>query len=436
MTTKTSPAAPTIAAAAVADSKRVLEDLFSGLGERFFDVRFWDGSLWRGDSPAPRFTLVLRHPGAVRRMFWPPGDLAFNSAYVYDDFDIEGDILALPHLCRLERLVAGRSLAQKLRLAWRLWRLPRVERPRVGREQARLTGRVHSQERDREAISYHYDQPDVFFEKMLGPAMLYTSGVFDSPDESLEVAQQRKLDLICRKLRLRSGDRLLDIGCGWGMLGLFAARNYGARVVGVTLGRSQAEWARARLRAAGLEDRCRVEVADYRDLPEDEPFDRIACAEVGEHFGAEQFPTYWSKCRRLLRPGGTVLHQQITLAGHTGMGVKDRAFMHRFIFPDGELLPVNFLLRHAEQAGLEVRDVECFREHYPLTLRHWLANLESNQQELVAVTDESTYRVFRLYLAGAAWGFEMNVYNLYQLLLVKPDGTHSGLPLARSDWYR
>jgi cyclopropane-fatty-acyl-phospholipid synthase len=271
---------------------------------------------------------------------------------------------------------------------------------------------------------------------VLGPSKLYTCAMFDSPQESLETAQQRKLDVICRKLRLKPGDRLLDIGCGWGGLGMFAAENYGVQVVGVNLGRPQTEWARARIRAAGLEDRCRVEVADYRDLDEREAFDRITCVEVGEHFGAGQFPTYWEKCRRLLRPGGTVLHQQIMLAGHTDMPAMALPFMLRYIFPDGELLPLNFVLRHAEEKGLEVRDVESIREHYPLTLKHWLANLESHEQELTAATDQATYRAFRLYLGGAVFGLETNCYSVYQMLLVKPDGGRSGLPLSRNDWYR
>jgi cyclopropane-fatty-acyl-phospholipid synthase len=429
--------APGTLDATVAASRRILEEVLSGLRPRFFDVRFWDGSVWPGDSAAPRFTLVLRHPGSVRRMFWPPEPLSFGSAYVYDDFDVEGDMLAFPHLCDyLVRQVPMRPLAWRLMMGWRLWRLPRVDRPRAGRQPARLSGRPHSRQRDRAAIGYHYDLPDVFFEKVLEPFMQYTTAVFDSPEESLESAQLRKLDLVCRKLRLRPGQRLLDIGCGWGGLAMFAAKNYGARVVGVTLSRAQAEWARARIHAAGLQDRCRIDLVDYRDLDESEPFDRIATVEVAEHFGAGQFPTYLDRCWRLLRPGGAVLHQQITLTGQEGMPRMAGAFMHAFVFPDSELLPVSFTLRHAEQRGFEVRDVESFREHYPLTLKHWLANLESHEQELIAATDEATYRVFRLYLAGAAFDFEKGIYNLHQVLLVKPDGNRSGLPLSRADWYR
>jgi cyclopropane-fatty-acyl-phospholipid synthase len=428
--------APGTADDPIAPFRLVLGEVLSGLRPRFFDVRFWDGSVWPGDSAAPRFTLVLRHPGAVRRMFWPPRPLSFASAYVYDDFDVEGDMLPFPHLCDyLVRQVPTMPLAQRLRLAWRIWNLPRVARPRTGRQPAQLAGRPHSRDRDRDAIRYHYDLPEVFFERVLDAYMQYTTAVFDSPAEGLEVAQQRKLDLVCRKLRLRANDRLLDIGCGWGGLARFAAKNYAARVVGVTLSRAQAEWARRSIRAAGLEDRCRIELADYRDLDEGEPFDHIATVEVSEHFSGQQFPTYFDKCWRLLRPGGTVLHQQITLTGQQGMPRMAGAFMRAYVFPDAELLPVSFTLGHAERRGFEVRDVEGFREHYPLTLKHWLANLEAHEQELVAATDEATYRVFRLYFAGAAFDFEKGIYNLHQILLVKPDGGRSGLPLSRIDWY-
>lgn len=420
----------------VAHSRQTLEKIFVGLKPRAFDVRFWDGSVLVGDAPA-KFTLALKHPGAVRNMFWPPKPLTFGEAYVYDDFDVEGDMLAFQDLCNyfIEDL-PKLPLMHRLGIAWTLWRMPKIERPRTGRAPAQLPGKAHSKERDKAAIKYHYDQPPVFFEKLLGPAMLYTSGVWESPDETLEVAQKRKLDTICRKLRLKAGDRLLDIGCGWNMLGIHAAKNYGAKTLGVTISQAGADWARARIRAEGLEDRCKVELMDYRDLPENEPFDKITCVEVGEHFGASQFPTYWKKCYSLLKPGGMVLHQQIETAGHTGMPEMAVAFSHRFIFPDGELVPLNFLLKHAEEALLEVRDVEGLREHYPLTLKHWLANLEANEAELVALTDEATYRSFRLYLGGASWGFLNNVYNLYQMLVVKPDHHRSGIPLSRSDWYR
>lgn len=420
---------------ALAASQLVLEDLFAPVHPRQFDVRFWDGSVWRGETETPIFTLVLKHPGAVRRMFWPPRPHAFAEAYVYGDLDIEGDIAALSEACPRAIITSGWSLRKKLRLAWRLWRLPHTDRPGQGKQPAQLNGQMHSRQRDLDAIRYHYDLPDTFFESILDPLMQYTTAVFESPDDSLAAAQERKLDLICRKLRLKAGDRVLDIGCGWGGLATFAAKNYGARVVGATISKAQATWARDRVRRAGLEDRCRIELTDYRDLPETEPFDHVTTIEVSEHFGAGQMPTYFGKVWRLLRPGGRVLHQQITLTGHQPMPDDIHAFMQRFVFPDAEIMPVSVPLRAAEQSGFEVRDVESFREHYPLTLKRWLANAEAKEHELIAATDEPTYRIFRMYLAGAVHGFEKNIINLHQILLVKPTEGRSGLPLARTDWY-
>jgi cyclopropane-fatty-acyl-phospholipid synthase len=420
---------------AVEPSRRVLEDLLSGMPSRPFDVRFWDGSVWPGTAPA-EFTLVLHHPGSVRAMFWPPNPLTFGEAYVYDDFDIEGDMYAFQHLCTyLMTHPATLPLGRRLALAWRLWWLPKQQRPRVGREAASLPGTIHSKERDRAAISYHYDLPPLLFEKILGPSMTYSCAVFASADEDLTPAQFRKIDLVCRKLRMRPGCWLLDIGLGWGTLATHVARNYGAHVLAVTISKEQAEWAGAHVRAEGLQGRVRVELADYRDIPDAEKFDHITNIEVSEHFGARQMPTYFRKCERLLRPGGTILHQQITLSGKLGMTPLARDFMGRFIFPDGELVPLHATLRAAEQSGLEVRDVESFREHYPLTLRHWLAALEANEREITEAVGPATYRVFRMYLSGAAFGFERGDYNLHQILLVKPDGGRSGMPLSRSDWY-
>ena len=206
-------------------------------------------------------------------------------------------------------------------------------------------------------------------------------------------------------------------------------------VVGVTLSRFQVEWAQAKILATGLQDRIKIELTDYRDLKEAESFDKIATIEVAEHFGAEQFPTYMRQCERLLRPGGALLMQQITLTGKNKMPPADREFCQHFVFPDGELVPVSFTLGHAESAGLEVRDVECFREHYIHTLGRWLANLEGRREGCVADTDEATYRIFRLYLSGALSGFERNLFNLHQMLFVKPNQQQSGMPLSRGDWY-
>jgi len=414
-------------------SRRFLEALLADYGPRNFQVRFWDGSTWEAETQTPDFTLVLNHAGALRKMFFPPNGLTLGKAYIYDDCDIEGDMLAYVRF--LSRLAATkRTAGQRLRLAWRLWNLPKIDRPRLGRQPVQLRGRAHSPERDRQAISYHYDLCNEFYARILDKHMQYTCGVYANENEDQDTAQTRKLDYHCKKLRLKPGERLLDIGCGWGGMVVFAAKNYGAHTTGVTLSKRQAEWAEQRIREAGLENQARIVYDDYRNLDERQSFDKIVTVCVLEHFGRQNFGTYFQKMARLLKPGGTLLIQQITLSGQQGLTM-GRQFSQAYIFPDGELAPVSYTLSEGEKAGLEVRDVECLREHYPLSLRAWLDNVENRHDELVALTDEAAWRSYRFYFAGAMHGFQTNVYNLHHMLFVKPDNGRSGMPMSRADWY-
>jgi cyclopropane-fatty-acyl-phospholipid synthase len=421
----------------IAKQRELASFMLGGYDQCSYAVRFWDGSEWRSDADVePSFTFVLKHRGALRRMFWPPNPLAFMVANIYDDFDIEGDMLSFCFYGRyMEKLPDRLSLFGKLKLAFRLFMLPKVEQRRTGRQAAELSGEMHSRERDKQAIRYHYDTSNEFFEKFLGPTMVYTSGNWEDENDTLETAQYRKLDMMYTKLRLKPGERLLDIGCGWGTPVMHAAREYGVDALGVTLSTKQADLANERIRNAGLSERCRVEVCDYRDLDRPGSFDKIVMMEVGEHFGPHEFAGYFKKCYDLLKPGGQLLLQQITLFEYRDApGV--RLFSRNFIFPDGQLVHVNLLTEEAERAGLEVRDVECIREHYPKTLTRWLGNLEANRDALVAATDEATFRAFRLYLAGAKHGFLSNLFNLYQILYVKPDATGvSPVPPSRRDWF-
>jgi cyclopropane-fatty-acyl-phospholipid synthase len=409
-----------------------LDALLADYPRRDFQVRLWDGTTW-GAEKQPRFTLVLKHPGALRAMFLSPSELALGEAYIDDDYDIEGDIEAAFDLADY-LLGQERSLWQSLDLAARLQRLPGSDGPRTGLHSAGLAGAVHSKDRDRQVIRYHYDLPAEFYALWLDPRMVYSCAYFATPEEDLDTAQVRKLDYICRKLRLRPGERLLDIGCGWGGLIMHAAAHYGVEAVGITLSVSQAEVARKRLHESELNNRCRVEVSDYRDMGHDQQYEKIVSIGMFEHVGEELLPEYFRRACGLLRPGGVFLNHGIAYSANYRR--RGPSFTDRYVFPDGELVPISTSLRAAELSGFEVRDVESLREHYALTLHHWVRRLEAHAEEARRITDDTTYRIWRLYMAGAAHGFRSGRLNIYQTLLARPLHGQSGLPLTREDWYR
>jgi len=420
---------------AVRKSLSFLDDLFAEHRPRDFAVRLWDGTLWGPEPGQPaRFTLVLEYPGALRSMFWPPGEISLSEAYIYDDFDIEGEIEAVFPLAD-HLLSRRRNLAESLRQARRVLALPAGRRGRrTGRKAARLRGRRHSKTRDRSAVTYHYDLPGEFYALWLDERMVYSCAYFATPEEDLDAAQERKLDLICRKLRLRRDERLLDIGCGWGGLVVHAARRYGVNALGITLSEPQAELANERIRRAGLEDRCRVEVRDYREIEDWGAYDKLVSVGMFEHVGEARLPDYFSRAYRLLRPGGAFMNHGISRNPNVPVR-RGPTFISRHVFPDGELVPIGITLRAAEGSGFEVRDVESLREHYALTLGQWVRRLEDNADEARRIVDETTYRVWRLYMAGSVHGFRTGRINVYQALLIRPDRGESGLPLTRADWY-
>jgi cyclopropane-fatty-acyl-phospholipid synthase len=300
--------------------------------------------------------------------------------------------------------------------------------PEVPASEARVgRGRRHSLRRDRTAVRHHYDVSNAFYRLVLGPTMVYSCAYFASPDDTLEEAQERKLELICRKLRLRSGDRLLDIGCGWGSLVLHAAHEHGARAVGVTLSEPQAELAREHIREAGLADRCEIRVADYREV-DDGPYDKVASVGMYEHVGRARLDEYVGRVQRLLRPGGLFLNHGIVRAKPRPWN--KRSFIARYVFPDGELHPVGAVVDAMERCGLEIRDDESLREHYALTLRRWVANLAANREAAIAEAGEERERVWRLYMTGSALAFEAGEISVHQVLAAKPGAPHE-LPLAR-----
>jgi len=409
-----------------------LETLLRDYPRRDFQVRLWDGTTW-GAEKQPRFALVLKHPGALRAMCLSPSELTLGEAYIHDDFDIEGDIESIFHLA--DYLLGQKpSLRIVTDLNAQLQTLPKSDLHRTSPHFSGLGGEVHSRDQDRLAISYHYDLPAEFYAIWLDRRMVYSCAYFATSEEDLDTAQVRKLDYICKKLRLRPGERLLDIGCGWGGLMAHAAGHYGVEAVGITLSVPQALVARKRLQESEVNNRCRVEVSDYRDMEHDQRYDKIASVGMFEHVGESLLPEYFRRAWDLLRPGGVFLnHGIVHSATYRRQGP---SFTDRYVFPDGELVPLSTSLRAAELSGFEVRDVESLREHYGLTLHHWVRRLEAHAEEARRITNDTTYRIWRLYMAGAAHSFRSGRLNVYQTLLAKPLHGQSFLPLTREDWYR
>lgn len=406
-------------------------------------IRAWDGSQ-AGPPDAP--VLVVRNRRALRRLLWKPGELGLARAWVSGDLGIEGDLYeALDLLAGLiwERGEDERGLFEavrspEVRAAFRgLVKLAGSPLPPAPprEEMRRPRGHLHTRRTDKKAISHHYDVGNDFYELVLGPSMVYSCAYWQSPGGTLEDAQRDKLELVSRKLALTPGQRLLDVGCGWGSMAIHAAREHGVSVVGITLSQEQAAYARKRVAEEGLTDKVEIRVQDYRDVV-DGPYDAISSIGMAEHVGAERYLEYAQDLFKLLRPGGRLLNHQIArrpLRDEKAYHV-DR-FIDAYVFPDGELGPIGTTVAQLERAGFEVRDVEALREHYALTLREWVANLESDWPRATRLTSPGRARVWRLYMAASALAFERNRIGVNQVLAVRtPDSGASGLPLRARDW--
>ncbi|MFF0834331.1 MULTISPECIES: class I SAM-dependent methyltransferase [unclassified Streptomyces] len=404
-------------------------------------IRAWDGSQ-SGPPDAP--ALVVRNRRALRRLLFKPGELGLARAWVAGDLDVEGDLYAVLEVMAgpvWENEEDGRSLVEALRdrevraAGRELLKLagPPIP-PAPPREEVRRRRHLHTRHSDRRAISHHYDVGNDFYELVLGPSMVYSCAYWQDGG-TLESAQRDKLELVSAKLGLTEGQRLLDVGCGWGSMAIHAAREHGARVVGVTLSQEQAAYARKRVADEGLTDRVEIRVQDYRDV-KDGPFDAISSIGMAEHVGAERYLEYASVLYGLLKPGGRLLNHQIARRPQRDESTYEvDGFIDAYVFPDGELAPIGTTVTQLERAGFEVRDVESIREHYARTLRQWVERLEAGWGRAVRLTSPGRARVWRLYMAASALAFERNRIGVNQVLAVRtPDSGDSGLPLRTRTW--
>ena len=399
------------------------------------EFRAYDGST-SGTAGAP-VRITVRSPVAVSYLAQAPGSLGLARAYVSGHIDVDGDMYTA--LARLTQAQQMSGVSERLRLLGQLGGpkllFPRVPPPPQEVPVARrwLVGRRHTKARDASAISHHYDVSNTFYEWVLGPSMAYTCACYPREDATLEEAQDYKHDLVARKLGLRPGMRLLDVGCGWGGMVRHAAREYGVKALGVTLSAQQAAWAQRAIEDEGLSGLAEVRHLDYRDVPET-GFDAISSIGLTEHIGKANLPSYFSFLNSKLKPGARLLNHCITRPDDGVAASNVGGFINRYVFPDGELEGPGYLASRMNGAGFEIRHEENLREHYALTLAGWCANLDAHWDEAVAEVGTGTARVWRLYMAGCRLGFERNVVALHQILGVKLDAAgNSGMPL-RPDW--
>jgi cyclopropane-fatty-acyl-phospholipid synthase len=398
-------------------------------------LEFWDGSsLGPGAGPS---AVAVRSPDALRRLIYAPNELGLGRAYVAGELDVEGsifDALALRDALAPPESDADLSLGpaerwKMLRAAAAVGALGRPLSPPP--QEARLSGRKHSKGRDAEAIAHHYDVGNDFYRLILGGTMTYSCAYFASDGMSLDDAQRAKYDLVCRKLGLESGMRLLDVGCGWGGMVMHAARRYDVGAVGVTLSRPQHDLAAKRVAEAGLADRVEIRLQDYREV-RDGPYDAISSIGMFEHVGLSQLGTYFADLFEVLRPGGRLLNHGISKPPGPSAFHRN-SFVSRYVFPDGELHEIGSVVSEMQRRGFEVRDVESLREHYARTLRCWVANLESSWDRAVELAGVARARIWRLYMAASALGFEAGRINIHHVLGVRPaTGGASGMPPTRT----
>jgi cyclopropane-fatty-acyl-phospholipid synthase len=419
------------------DVRIAAQSLFNQ-ASRAFTVRLWDGTVLPARQGAVRGEVIFRNPSTVTALFPPASEQQMASAFIAGEIEISGDTIDVLHAVAQWEGPRARVGVRAMLSAW-VHRLLVSAPAELG---ANLRGRPHSKARDRDAIRHHYDVSNDFYRLFLDEAMVYSCGYFPTGLETLESAQQYKLDLICRKLSLKADERFLDIGCGWGALLFHAGSNYRARAMGITLSENQLSEGKQRLETLREKDRIELRAEDYRELGAAGPFDKIASVGMMEHVGGARLHEYFASIYKLLRPGGLFLNHAIA---DVASGIRTipwlpqrrRTFMQRYIFPDNELIPIGEVVEAAERAGFEVRDLESLREHYADTLAQWLSRLEHRFDEAAAIVGQARARTWRLYLAASAVGFRLGRTGVYQLLLAKrlADGRVADVPRQRTRWY-
>lgn len=430
-------------------ARQIVEQVFAGI-DAGVAVVLADGTCLYQEDEIPRATIVLRNADVLKALLARSSDAIAGEAVMRGDIDVHGDLEQV--FIAMDKVAAVRTARDWMRIAASAVRLPRASggsaqlRPAPGLRQASLRGRLHSRERDRAAIAYHYDVSNEFYALWLDQNLTYSCAYFKTDQDTLDQAQLQKYDLICRKLRLQSGERLLDVGCGWGGLVRFAAREYGARAVGITLSARQADEARRRIDAEGLSRLCTIELQDYRDIERLGTFDKAASVGMVEHVGDSMLAVYFQSVFKALKPGGLFVNHGIVTHTPVATGLHKVSrrffparsrFIEKYVFPDGELPRLAAMSELALDTGFEVRDVENLREHYAKTLRHWVRRLEKAQAQARLLVGDSTYNVWRFYMAGSAHGFAVSRMGVVQMLLAKPDAQgRAHLPLTRQDIYR
>ncbi len=408
-------------------------------------LRLWNGATIRAGAdaasgPDSPFTLVFRTPEVVWAAVLGNDPLALADAYFRGELDIEGDFFAALRIKdHLEALQMRPT--EKISVAFTALRLRMLnaaahhsERLFAPSDAPRI--KAHSKAENRDAIHFHYDVSNEFYALWLDRAMVYSCAYFDTPQVDLDAAQQAKLDHICRKLSLRRGETFLDIGCGWGALVIHAAQHYGVQARGVTLSPQQLKMARERIELAGLADSVTVELLDYRDLPAQPLYDKVASVGMFEHVGLKNLPVYFATVHRLLKPHGLFLNHGITHDSEGWEPSVSTEFINRYVFPDGQLDTISNVQRVMEHAKFEIADLEGLRPHYAMTLRHWVARLERNRAVALQYVNEATYRVWRLYMAACALQFESGEIGIYQVLASKRAVGTPDLPLTRRHLYQ